>query len=325
MQVKPRVLITRPVGQQAVDELQKRCDVQVHPVDGPMTPELLAKEMKEVDALMPCGQVVRGDAIAGAEKLRVISNIGVGYDNIDLDACNVRRIVVTNTPDVLTEATADVAFALLISTARRVVEGDRYVRGGNWPHWQWSLFWGSDLHGKTLGLYGCGRIGQAMARRGRGFSMRVLYHARHRITPNLENELQAQLVNKETLFRESDFLSVHVPSTAETRRSIGRAELALMKPSAFIINTARGNIIDEEALVQALAGGQIRGAGLDVFENEPKVHPGLIELNNVTLLPHIGSATAETRSRMAGLAVENLMAFLDGRRPPNVVNPQVLH
>ena len=324
MQATPRVLITRPAGQQAVDALQKRCEVQVYPVDGPMTPELLAKEMKEVDALMPCGQVVRGDAIAGAAKLRVIANIGAGYDNIDLDACNARRIVITNTPDVLTEATADVAFALLISTARRLVEGDRYVRAGDWPHWQWSSFWGADLHGKTLGLYGCGRIGQAMARRGGGFSMRILYHARHRMAPNLENELQAQLVDKETLFRESDFLSLHVPSTAATRRSIGRAELALMKPSAFIINTARGNIMDEEALVQALAGGQIRGAGLDVFENEPKVHPGLIGLNNVILLPHIGSATAETRSRMAGLAVENLMAFLDGRRPPNVVNPQVL-
>ena len=273
---------------------------------------------------MPCGQKVSGEAIAGASKLRMIANIGAGYDNIDLDACNARRIIVTNTPDVLSEATADVAFALLISTARHVVEGDRCVRQGNWPHWQWNFLWGSDLHGKTLGLYGCGRIGQAMARRGRGFSMRILYHARHRTDAVIEKELQAELVDRETLQRESDFLSVHVPSTAETRHSIGKAELALMKPSAVIINTARGNIIDEEALVQALSGGQILGAGLDVFENEPKVHPALIGMSNVTLLPHIGSATAETRFKMAWLAAENLIAFLKGQRPPNLVNPQVL-
>jgi len=289
-----------------------------------MPPELLAEELRGMALAMPCGQKVSGEAIAGASKLRMIANIGAGYDNIDLDACNARRIIVTNTPDVLSEATADVAFALLISTARHVVEGDRCVRQGNWPHWQWNFLWGSDLHGKTLGLYGCGRIGQAMARRGRGFSMRILYHARHRTDAVIEKELQAELVDRETLQRESDFLSVHVPSTAETRHSIGKAELALMKPSAVIINTARGNIIDEEALVQALSGGQILGAGLDVFENEPKVHPALIGMSNVTLLPHIGSATAETRFKMAWLAAENLIAFLKGQRPPNLVNPQVL-
>ena len=319
-----RVLISRPVNQQAIDDLAKRCQVQVHPFDAPMAQEVLGRELATVDGFMPCGQIVGRDAIALASKLRVIANIGAGYDHIDLDACNTRRIVVTNTPDVLSEATADTAFALLLSTARRLIEGDRYVRAGTWSHWQWNFLWGADLHGKTLGLYGCGRIGQAMACRGRGFSMRILYHARHRLPTSLEHEFRAELVDKQTILRESDFLSLHVPSTTETRHSIGKAELALMKPSAFIINTARGNIIDEEALVQALAAGQIRGAGLDVFENEPKVHPGLMRLNNVTLLPHIGSATAETRSRMAGLAAQNLIAFLDGRRPPNVVNPQVL-
>ena len=322
--MRPRVLITRPVSQKAIDRVAEHCDVRVYPIDGPMPPELLAEELRGMALAMPCGQKVSGEAIAGASKLRMIANIGAGYDNIDLDACNARRIIVTNTPDVLSEATADVAFALLISTARHVVEGDRCVRQGNWPHWQWNFLWGSDLHGKTLGLYGCGRIGQAMARRGRGFSMRILYHTRHRIDAMIEKELQAELVDRETLLRESDFLSVHVPSTAETRHSIGKAELALMKPSAVLINTARGNIIDEEALVQALSGRQILGAGLDVFENEPKVHPALIGMSNVTLLPHIGSATAETRFKMAWLAAENLIAFLKGQRPPNLVNPQVL-
>lgn len=196
--MKPRVLITRPVRQQAVDEVQKRREVPLSPVDGPMPLERLAQEMTGLDPLMPCGQLVSSDAIADASKRCVVANIAAGYDNIDLDVCNLRRIVVKNTPDVLSEAAADVAFAVLISTARRVLEGDCYVRQGNWPYWQWSFLWGSDLHGKTLGLYGCGRIGQAMARRGRGFSMRILYHARQRIPANRENELQAQLGDKQT-------------------------------------------------------------------------------------------------------------------------------
>src|ERR1700733_9887669 len=322
--MKPKVLITRPVQQAAIDEVATQCEVLVHSIDEPMPAQVLAKAIREVEAIMPCGLRVGQEALENASKLRVVANIGGGYDNIDVVACTRRRILVTNTPDVLTEATADLAFALTLAAARRVVEGDRFVRREHWPHWQWNFLWGSELHGKTLGLYGCGRIGRAMARRGRGFSMRILYHARHRIDAMIEKELQAELVDRETLLRESDFLSVHVPSTVDTRHSIGKAELALMKPSAFIINTARGNIIDEEALVQALSAGQILGAGLDVFENEPKVHPALIGMSNVTMLPHIGSATADTRFKMASLAAENLIAFLKGQRPPNLVNPQVL-
>jgi glyoxylate reductase len=279
--------------------------------------------MRNVDAVMPCGLRVGAEAIGGASKLRVIANIGAGYDNIDLDACNRKRIVVTNTPDVLTEATADLGFALLLAAARRVVEGDCYVRQGSWPYWQWNVLWGAELHGKTLGLYGFGRIGQAVARRGRGFSMRVLYHARHRVSAGIEKELAAELVDRETLLRESDFLSVHVPLTPETRQCIGKSELAQMKHSGFLINTARGSILDEEALVQALQAGQLRGAGLDVYENEPRVHPALLEMRNVVLLPHVGSATAETRLRMALLAAKNLLAALKGQRPPNLINSQV--
>jgi lactate dehydrogenase-like 2-hydroxyacid dehydrogenase len=322
--MKPKVLITRPVQQLAIDEVAKHCRVQVYPVDEPMPPELLAKAMSDVDAVMPCGLRVGKEVLDGASKLRVVANIGAGYDNVDVDACTRRRILVTNTPDVLTEATADVAFALTLATARRVVEGDRFVRQGRWPHWQWNFLWGSEMHGKTLGLYGFGRIGQAMARRGRGFSMRILYHTRNRVSASTERELGAQWVDLETLLRESDFLSLHVPLTAETRHSISRREFALMKPTAFVINTARGNIIEEEELVKVLQAGKLGGAGLDVFEHEPKVHPALIAMENVVLLPHIGSATAETRLGMALLASVNLLAALNGQRPPDLVNPEVL-
>ena len=322
--MKPKVLITRPLQQAAIDEVSRHCDVEVNTVDEPMSPEVLANAMSEVDAVMPCGLRVSKDAIERASKLRVIANIGVGYDNIDVEECTRRRILVTNTPDVLTEATADLALALLLATARRVVEGDRFVRQQHWPHWQWNFLWGSEMHGKTLGLYGFGRIGQAVARRGRGFSMRIVYHSRHRVPADVEKELAAEWVDRDTLMRESDFLSLHVPLTAETRRCISRREFALMKPTAFIVNTARGTVMEEEALVEALQSGKLAGAGLDVFEHEPKVHPALITMNNVVLLPHIGSATVDSRMRMALLASKNLLVALDGRRPPNLVNPEVL-
>jgi glyoxylate reductase len=247
----------------------------------------------------------------------------VGYDNIDVAACTRRRIPVTNTPGVLDNATADLAFALLMTVARRVVEGDRLVREGHWKEWQWGLLHGADLYGKTLGLYGFGRIGQAMARRGRGFSMRILYHARHRAPEAIERELAARHVDRETLLRESDFLSLHVPLTPDTRHLLGQRELGLMKPSAFLINTARGAVVDEEALVEALKEKKIAGAGLDVFEREPQVHPALPGFDNVVLMPHVGSSTAESRLKMAELAAENLLAALDDRRPPNVVNPEI--
>jgi glyoxylate reductase len=319
---RPKVLITRPIQQEVIDQISQYCDVQVHRVDEPMPADLLAAAVRELDGIMPAGVRISQDIIDAAPKLRVVSNIAVGYDNIDVEACNRRHILVTNTPDVLTEATADIAFALILAAARRVAEGDRFVRSGRWTRWQWGCLWGTEMHGKTLGLYGFGRIARATARRGLGFSMRVLYYARNRVSGSIETEFCAEFVNRDTLLRESDFLSLHVPLTAETRHAIGAQELALMKPSAFVINTARGPIVDEEALVQALQTGQLAGAGLDVFEDEPRVHPALIAMDNVTLLPHVGSATAETRIRMAMLASKNLLAALGGERPPNLVNPE---
>ncbi len=321
--MKPKVFVSRPLPQPALDLLSSRCDVQVHAQDSALPPAQLGEACREVEGLLVVGARVTEEVVRGAPRLRVVSTPSVGYDNIDVAACTARRIAVTNTAGVLEETTADLAFALLLSVARRVVEGDRFVREGRWREWQWGLLHGADVHHKTLGLYGFGRIGQAMARRGQGLSMRILYHARHRVAEKVERELEAHHVDRETLFRESDFVSLHMPLTPETQHAIKASELGLMKPTAYLINTARGKVVDEEALVEALQARKIAGAGLDVFEGEPRVHPALIGMSNVVLAPHVGSATGETRLKMAMLAAENLLAVLDGRRPPNVVNPEV--
>ncbi|MGD1158422.1 MAG: D-glycerate dehydrogenase [Terriglobia bacterium] len=321
---RPKVFITRPLPAQVVERIATRCDLKMHPDDVPLPPAQLAEACREAEGLLASGARVGAELLEQAPHLRVIANVGVGYDNIDVAACTRRGIVVTNTPGVVTESTADLAFALLMALARRLPEGDRYVREGRWRHWQWGLLWGTDLHGKTLGLYGFGRIGQALARRARGFSLRILYYSTERATEALEQELGAQFVDRETLLREADFLSLHVPLTPETHHLISARELAMMKPTAFLINTARGKVVDEAALVEALRSNRIAGAGLDVFEQEPQIHPGLLALPSVVLTPHVGTATCETRLAMAMLAAENLLAVLDGRRPPNPVNPDVL-
>lgn len=321
--MKPTVFVTRPLPDQVVALLKAQCDVSMHPNDTPLKPEELAAASREIDGLVACGARVGEEVLRAATKLRVVANVGVGYDNIDVAACTNRRITVTNTPEVLTNTTADLAFALLMAAARRLVEGDNYVRAGRWQYSQWRLLWGADVFGKTLGIYGFGRIGRAVARRASGFSMRTLYYDVVRVPQDLERELATQYVDRETLFRESDFLSLHVPLTPETVHSVGAREFALMKPTAFLINTSRGKAVDEEALVQALQAKKIAGAALDVFESEPQVHPALPGMSNVVLLPHVGSATEETRLKMAMLAVENLLAALGGKRPPNVVNPEV--
>jgi lactate dehydrogenase-like 2-hydroxyacid dehydrogenase len=319
----PKVYITRPLPTKAVERLAARYDVEMRSEDAPLDPAQLAESCREIEGLMATGVRVSEDVVAQAPRLRAVANVGVGYDNIDVAACTRRRIPVTNTPDVLTETTADLAFALLLAAPRRLVECDRYIRERQWQSPKWELLWGSDIYGKTLGVYGLGRIGKAVARRARGFSMRVIYHDVVRPTRALEEELGAQFVDRETLLREADFLTLHVPLTPETDHLVGARELSMLKPTAFLINAARGKCVDEAALVAALQSKRLAGAGLDVFEHEPHVHPELLSLPNVVLAPHVGSATAQTRLAMAMLAVENLLAGLEGRRPPNLVNPEI--
>jgi glyoxylate reductase len=255
------------------------------------------------------------DEVLATPGLQVVSNVAVGYNNVDVDAARRRGVVITNTPDVLTETTADFAWALLMAAARRVVEADRYVRSGEWTSWRWDLLWGLDVYAKTIGVLGFGRIGRAVARRARGFGMRVLYHDAVRATPEVERELEATYVDRPTLLAESDFVTLHVLFSPETRHLIDEAALRSMKKTAVLVNAARGPIVDEAALARALAQGAIAAAGLDVFEEEPKVHPGLLPLTNVVLAPHIASASFDTRVAMSTLAVKNCLAVLEGKPP----------
>jgi glyoxylate reductase len=254
--------------------------------------------------------------------LRIVANVAVGYDNVDLPACTKRGVAVTNTPGVLDETTADFAWALMLSVARRVVEADQYVRVGNWQGWDFDQFCGTDVWGKTLGIVGLGRIGQAMARRAAGFGMKVIYNGRKRVAEEIEKELRAEYREMNALLAESDFISLHVPLSADTRQLFDAPKFFRMKPTAYLINTSRGQVVDEAALVHALESKKIAGAGLDVFEQEPFVFPGL-KRPNVVLAPHLGSASTETRAKMALVAAQNTALFFQGQRPPNLLNPEV--
>ena len=319
-----KVYITRPLPRAAVERIETRCEVKINPEDVRLPAAQVVEACREIEGLVASGTPVGAEVVEQAPHLRVVSTVGVGYDNIDVEACTRRRIMVTNTPGVVTEATADLSFALLMAVARRLVEADRYVREGNWRYWQWGNMWGTNPSGRTLGILGFGRIGQAVARRARGFSMRILYHSVDRPTPEQEQELGAHYVDRETLLREADFLSIHVPLAPDTHHLISATELALMKPTAFLINTSRGKVVEEAALVEALQSKRLAGAALDVFEFEPQIHPALPAMPNVILTPHMGTATGETRLAMAMMAAENLLAALAGQRPPNLVNPEVL-
>lgn len=321
--MKPPVFVTRPIPAPALAQLEAHCRVELNAQEMTLSPAELAERLRGKKGLLcQLTDRITGDLLESAMELRVVSNVAVGFDNIDVAAATRRGILVTNTPGILDETTADLAFALLLSAARRVAEGDRLVRRGEFREWNVHMLLGEDVFGRTLGLCGCGRIGQAVARRAAGFSMRVLYTARHRLHGPTEQQMGLTYVDKETLLRESDFVSLHLPLTPETRHYITERELALMKPTAYLINTARGPVIDEPALVEALKTSRIAGAGLDVFEDEPRLHPGLMGLDNVVLTPHIGSASRQTRTRMALVAAENLIAALLGKRPPNLVNPE---
>jgi len=290
--------------------------VDYNPGDQPFSKAELIRRLQGKDGLICHIISTLDDEVLGASPtLKVVANVAVGYNNIDLAAARRRGIIVTNTPDVLTETTADFAWALLMAAARRVVEADHYARSGQWKAWKWDLLWGQDVHGKTLGVLGFGRIGRAVARRAGGFDMRILYHDALRADGAAERELQATYADRNTLLRESDFVTVHTPLLPETRHLIDETALRAMKKTAILVNAARGPIVDESALVRALGEGWIAGAGLDVFEEEPKIHPGLLPLRNVVLAPHIASASYDTRLAMATLAVRNCLAVLEGKPP----------
>ncbi|MCI0548884.1 MAG: D-glycerate dehydrogenase [Candidatus Rokubacteria bacterium] len=321
----PRILISRMLPEESLEKARARADVDLHVGEQPLLHAELVERLRGRQGLVCLiTDTVDEALLAACPDLRVVANVAVGYNNIDVAAATRRGVLVTNTPDVLTETTADFAWTLLMAVARRVVEADRYVRDGRFTRWEYMLLLGGDVHGKTLGVVGFGRIGRAMARRARGFGMRILYQDALAADGAVERELGATRVDLPTLLRESDFVSVHTPLLPETRHLIDADALRTMKRTAYLINAARGPVVEEAALVQALREGWIAGAGLDVFEEEPKVHPGLLGLTNAVLAPHIASASSETRRRMASLAVENCLAVLEGRTPPTPVNPEVL-
>lgn len=320
-----KILITGKLPDSVIAPLKEKYQVEMNHEDRPLDHQMLISGVKDKQGLLSMlNDNISEEVLAGAPNLKMIANFGVGFNNIDVRAATARGIMVSNTPGVLTDATAELAFTLLLAVSRRLVEGDRMVREGRFKFWAPMLFLGREVTGKTIGIIGMGKIGKAVAVRARAFDMRILYNNRKRIAPEEEKKLMAEYVDLKTLLREADFVSLNVPLTEQTKYLIGKDELSLMKPTAFLINTARGPVVDEKALVEALRAGKIGGAGLDVYENEPSLAPGLAELDNVILLPHVGSGTLETRIKIGTLAVENLIAGLEGWIPPNIVNPEVL-
>jgi glyoxylate/hydroxypyruvate/2-ketogluconate reductase len=323
MSGRPKVLVTREVFDEVLDYLGREFEVESNQPDTPIEPHALAERLAAKAGVM-CALTDRIDAgvIARAPALKAVCNIAVGYNNIDVGACDARGIMVTNTPGVLDETTADLVWALMLATARRLTEAEAYLRNGEWSGWYLKQLLGVDVHHATLGIIGMGRIGQAIARRAAGFEMKLLYHNRNRLGAALEESLRARYVALAELLGGADFVVLQVPYSAATHHLIGARELAAMKPSAILINAARGGVVDDNALIEALADGTIRAAGLDVFENEPAFNPKFLGLRNVVLAPHIGSSTRATRLAMAMTAARNLVAALRGEMPPNLVNPR---
>jgi glyoxylate/hydroxypyruvate/2-ketogluconate reductase len=324
--LKPKVLVARRVPAEVLDKLSAHFEVDYHPGEAPLgAGELRARLQGKVGAYVTGTERISADLLDACPELKAVCTMSVGYNHIDLAACTARGVLVTNTPDVLTETTADLGFALLMATARRMSEGERLLREGGWKSWSWDFLAGQEVYGTTLGILGMGRIGQAIARRGRfGFGMQLAYHNRSRLPAETEAELGARYLGKDELLRQADHLVLVLPYSAESHHCIGAAELALMKPTATLVNIARGGIVDEDALAVALREHRIAAAGLDVFEGEPRVNPALLTLPNIVLTPHIGSATLPTRIAMAQLAADNLVAVLTSKRPPTPLNPQVL-
>jgi gluconate 2-dehydrogenase len=324
--MRPSVLVARAVFPEVVERLREHFEVTTNDADEAFNPQQLTAQLQgKVGALTTGSERIDAALLAACPQLKVVCNIAVGYNNFDVPAMTAAGVLATNTPDVLTETTADFGFALLMATARRITESEHFLRAGLWHKWALDMFAGAEVHGSTLGILGMGRIGQAIARRAaHGFGMTVIYHNRSRLSPGLEADCKATYVGKIELLQRADHLMLVLPYSAESHHAIGAAELAQMKPSATLINIARGGIMDDAALAVALRERRIAAAGLDVFEGEPRVHPDLLTVPNVVLTPHIASATLKTRKAMAHLAADNLIAFLTERRTVTPLNPDVL-
>ncbi|MDR6860884.1 D-glycerate dehydrogenase [Variovorax guangxiensis] len=329
--MRPSVLATRATFPDIADRLRAHFDVEDNPADTVWTPAELIRHLQGKQGVMSTGsERIDATLLDACPQLKAVCNVGVGYNNVDVAACTARGVLVTNTPDVLTETTADFGFALMLATARRITESERVLRRGEWTKTGiYDMFVGGDVHGATLGILGMGRIGRAIARRGAmGFGMRVIYHNRSQLAAEAEAECGARYVDKATLLKEADHLVLVLPYSPQSHHAIGAAELAQMKPTATLTNIARGGIVDDAALAQALREGTIAAAGLDVFEGEPTLHPDLLAVSNIVLTPHIGSASVQTRRAMAALTIDNLIAALGfgprAGKPPTPVNPEVL-
>jgi gluconate 2-dehydrogenase len=320
--MKPKVLITREVFDEVSEYLSQHFEVTSNQSDVPMDPgALVAKLSDKQGALITLSDKIDGALLARCPNLKAVCNIAVGYNNIDLEACTKARVMATNTPGVLDDTTGDFTWALILATARRLTEAEFYLRKGEWDGWKLKQFLGLDVHHATLGIFGLGRIGQVVARRAVGFEMKVLYHDVRRAASEIEQACRASFVNKDELLAQADIVTIHVPYSSATHHLIAKQELGRMKPTAILINASRGGVVDDAALIGALRSGTIGGAGLDVFENEPRLNPGFLELKNVALAPHIASSSKATRLKMAMLAAQNLAAALSGKNPPNLLNP----
>ncbi len=318
-----KVFVTYKIPQKGLNILNNKYELFVHDKDQFLTKEEMMEIVCDKDAVITqLRDPIDKEFIDAGKNLKIIANYAVGYNNIDVEYATKKGIYVTHTPGVLTEATADRTWALRLGVVRRVVEADKFTREGKFVGWKPSLLLGHDLYGKTLGIVGMGRIGQAVARRGLGFGMKIIYHNRHRLPKDIEKKFDARYVELDDLFKEADIISLHTPATPETYHLVNKERLSLMKPTAYLINTARGTVIDERALIDILKNGRIQGAGLDVYEFEPKLTDGLSELKNVILLPHIGSATIETREKMSIMVCENVDKALSGKTPPNLIPEQ---
>ncbi len=320
-----KIFITRQIPQPGIDLLiENGFDVDVYTEDKPIPIKVLLEKVENIDALLPLlTDSISAEIIEKGNKLKIIANYAAGFNNIDLEAATVREIVVTNTPGVLTEATADLTWALIMAVSKRIVEGDEFTRAGKFTGWGPLLFLGGEITGKTLGIVGAGRIGTAVAQRAFGFNMNILYTDGNK-NDIIENKLKGKKVELDELLKNSNFISLHVPLTERTFHLIDKEEFQKMKNTAYMINTSRGPVINESALVNALQNNQIAGAGLDVYENEPELKEDLIRLKNTVLLPHIGSATLEARTKMAIMAATNIISYFEGKKPPNIINPEIL-